>query len=253
MLPELLDLARNTDDHENAWQATAAAVLILFWSDEFTAAADLVAELCARQSEAKSELGDQDFPFEAAFLAEGRYAEGDAAARFTTAAEYMPAGSILRESLTWLVDQLPDRSLDELLPGWVPWGGEPLPVESVIGGHLVDRPYETLTAAEHRVVWQALRAANDFPRARKLLAATDAYPPQYWACTWLAGSYALDGDVPTAERVLLVAHECWQPYKGWDSIPCDLVLQPTLRLAMTERVREHYLTRPIGPERSTTA
>lgn len=34
----------------------------------------------------------------------------------------------------------------------------------------------------------------------------------------------------------------------WDAIPNGPVLQPTLRLITTDRVREHYLTRPIGPE-----
>lgn len=33
----------------------------------------------------------------------------------------------------------------------------------------------------------------------------------------------------------------------------DIVLQPILRPAMTEQLREYYLTQPIGPERSTKA
>ncbi|KQV13244.1 hypothetical protein ASE03_14975 [Kitasatospora sp. Root187] len=50
------------------------------------------------------------------------------------------------------------------------------------------------------------------------------------------------------ERLLLAAHSRWWPYMKWDAIPNGPVLQPTLRLITTDRVREHYLTRPIGPE-----
>jgi hypothetical protein len=53
--------------------------------------------------------------------------------------------------------------------------------------------------------------------------------------------------------MLLAAHSKWWPYMKWDAIPDDPVLQPTLRLAVTDRVREHYLTRPIGPGAEKTA
>jgi hypothetical protein len=48
--------------------------------------------------------------------------------------------------------------------------------------------------------------------------------------------------------MLLAAHADWWPYATWDAIPDSMVLHPVLRRACTERVREYYLTRPIGPE-----
>uniref|UniRef100_J1RSY1 Uncharacterized protein n=1 Tax=Streptomyces auratus AGR0001 TaxID=1160718 RepID=J1RSY1_9ACTN len=58
----------------------------------------------------------------------------------------------------------------------------------------------------------------------------------------------MEGDIPRGERMLLAAHARWWPYMKWDAIPASPVLQPTLRLVTTDHVREHYLTRPIGPE-----
>lgn len=75
-----------------------------------------------------------------------------------------------------------------------------------------------------------------------------ALPEQYEICLWLAGWYATEGETEAGERMLLAAHERWWPYASWDAIPDSMVLQPTLRLVVTDRVREHYLTRPIGPE-----
>ena len=118
----------------------------------------------------------------------------------------------------------------------------------MIGADFVHRDFGGLEAHEKRLAWMALAEANDFRRAHALAEASGETPEQFAACTWLAGWYAVQGDVPRGERMLLAAHARWWPYAKWDAIPDAPILQPTLRLITTDRVREHYLTRPIGPE-----
>jgi hypothetical protein len=57
----------------------------------------------------------------------------------------------------------------------------------------------------------------------------------------------VNGDTSQGEDLLLAARDRWSPFTGWDVTPYSAVLQPTLRLVVTDRVREYYLTRPLGP------
>ncbi|MFD8569483.1 hypothetical protein [Streptomyces sp. NPDC059639] len=160
----------------------------------------------------------------------------------------VPAGRVLQKGLHWLSEQLTQRPLEELLPGYAPWGAAAPPAGVQHRSPLVDRDFDSLTDRERRVVWQSLRTANDFPRAHDLVAQGGHAPAQYADCCWMAGWYAVEGDVERGEAMLIAAHSRWHPYMKWDAVPTCPVLQPTLRQVTTDRVREHYLTRPIGPE-----
>ena len=255
LLPQLLTMAGRADgSRDEAWEAAAAAIQILFWQDRFAEAAELAETVIDRDGPLGGELCDQDTPFRAAFLGAQAHAGLPAAPRLLAAAGHVPAGRNLGEELLWLAEQVSDRPVEELLPNHADWGG---PAKSLGGAsaELVERGFSDfggLAEADRNLVWQALAKANDFERAHALAESSGQTPDRFATCTWLAGWYAVRGDVPRGERILLAAHDRWWPYMKWDAIPDAPVLQPTLRLVVTDRVREHYLTRPIGPEAAET-
>jgi hypothetical protein len=246
-LAELLGLAQ---DHASpfGWEAAAAAIQILFWEDRFAEAAQLAEDLIVSTAPAGGELCDQDVPFGTAFLGAQIHAGVEAAPRLVRVAESVPTGRILQEDLLWTASSLGERPAVDMLPNAAAWGGEAKPLEGVIGADLVGREYQELSGRQQRVVWQALHSANDFPRARDLSERTGETPEQHAICVWMAGWYATEGALVEGEEMLLAAHRRWWPYQAWDAIPDSMVLHPTLRRVCTDRVREYYLTRPIGPE-----
>ncbi|MEY9841807.1 hypothetical protein [Streptacidiphilus sp. EB103A] len=246
-LAELLGLAR---DHASpfGWEAAAAAIQILFWEDRFAEAAQLAEDLIVGTAPAGGEICDQDVPFDTAFLGAQIHAGLEAAPRLVRVAESVPTGRVLQEELLWTASSLAERPVVDMLPNAGAWGGEAKPLEGVIGADLVGREYQELSARQQRVVWQALHSANDFPKARDLSERTGETPEQHAICVWMAGWYATEGALAEGEEMLLAAHRRWWPYQAWDAIPDSMVLHPTLRLVCTDRVREYYLTRPIGPE-----
>ncbi|WP_306323355.1 MULTISPECIES: hypothetical protein [unclassified Streptomyces] len=249
VLPQLLEIARRSGGARGpVWESAAASIQILLWSDRPGEAADLAESVIRADAPSGGELCDQDMPFDQALLAAPDRSAADLAERLAAVAETVPAGRVLQERLSWLSQQVTQRPLAELLTGYRPWG-VPLPASGAKHrSPLVERDFDTLTDDEKRVVWQSMRNANDFPRAHELAAEGGHTPPQYAVCAWMAGWYAVEGDIERGEAMLLAAHDRWHPYKKWDAIPTAPVLQPTLRLVTTDRVREHYLTRPIGPE-----
>ncbi|MYW69535.1 hypothetical protein GTY65_36535 [Streptomyces sp. SID8379] len=248
-LPQLLEIARRPGGARGpVWESAAASIQILLWLDRPAEAADLADSLIRTDGPSGGELCDQDMPFDEALLAAPEVSPAAVAARLAAVAETVPAGRVLQTRLQWLSEELPRRSPEELMPGFRPWGVPLPPSGPKHRSPLVERDFETLTDDEKRVVWQSLRNANDFPRAHELATRGGHIPPQYAVCSWMAGWYAVQGDIERGENMLLAAHGRWHPYKNWDAIPTAPVLQPTLRLVTTDRVREHYLTRPIGPE-----
>ncbi len=248
LLPDLLEMAgRANGDRNEAWEAAAAAIQVLFWHDRFAEAADLAETLIARDGPLGGELCDQDMPFRTALLAGDLHAGAPARPRLLTAAGHVPEGRNLGDDLSWLAEVLPERPVEELLPGHFDWGG---PAEALDGAaaELDTRDFGTLDADDRYTLWEALAEANDFERAHHLVESSGETPDRYAPCLWMAGWYAVRGDVPRGERMLLAARKRWWPYMKWDAIADDPVLQPTLRLVTTDRVREQYLTRPIGPE-----
>ncbi|MER7772579.1 hypothetical protein [Kitasatospora sp. NPDC096140] len=254
VLPELLALATDPAARPDpAWEAGAAAVQILCWEDRFAEAGELAELLIERQGPDGGDLCDQDVPFDEAFLVAQLYAGVPAQPRLRAAAASVPEGRILRDRLLWLAEQLDLRPVEWLLPCHYDWGGPLVPREGVIGEWLLDREFAALAPREKRVAWEAVARTNDFARARELVESLGELPEQYYLCLWLAGWYAVEGDVEGGERMLLAAHGRWWPYMRWDAIPTSEVVQPTLRRVVTDRVREHFLTRPIGPEAAALA
>ncbi|MFF4057328.1 hypothetical protein ACFYZ8_12735 [Streptomyces sp. NPDC001668] len=254
LLPRLQELGTGSEaaGTADAWEAAAAAVQILFWYDRFAEAAELAEALITRDGPLGGELCDQDMPFGVAFLAAQAHAGIPAGPRLTALAAHVPEGRVLGDDLMWLAEEVPGRPVEELLPNHADWGGPARPLDGVIGADLVERDFGTLDAGQKRVVWQALAKVNDFERAHELAEASGETPEQFAVCTWLAGWYGTRGDIARGESMLLAAHGRWWPYAKWDAIPDAPVLQPALRSVATERVRAHYLTRPIGPEAAET-
>ncbi|MEU9126651.1 hypothetical protein AB0D08_00815 [Kitasatospora sp. NPDC048540] len=249
LLPQLLALATDpAGEPDPAWEAGAAAIQILFWHDRFAEAADLAETLITRQAPLGGELCDQDVPFDDSFLAAELHAGVPAGPRMRAAAALVPPDRVLGESLLWRADELALRPAGQLLPSAHDWGGPVRSADGVIGGQLLEREFGSLGERDKPVAWTALKTTNDFPRARALVEDAGELPEEYDALLWLAGWYAVEGAVEAGERMLLAAHGRWWPYMRWDAIPDSMVLQPALRPVVTDRVREHYLTRPIGPE-----
>ncbi|MEV4614293.1 hypothetical protein AB0K43_17095 [Kitasatospora sp. NPDC049258] len=249
VLPRLLALATDpAGDPDPAWEAAAAAIQILFWQDRFVEAAELAETLIGRQGPLGGELCDQGFPFDDSFVAAQLHAGIPAEPRMRAAATKVPAGRLLEDTLLWRADELGRQAPERLLPDPYAWGGPVGPADGVIGRQFLERDFGSLDARDKRVAWEATKATNDFPRARALVEDAGELPEQSYICLWLAGWYAVEGAVEAGERMLLAAHERWWPFATWDALPESIVLQPALRLVATDRVREHYLTRPIGPE-----
>ncbi|WP_030276824.1 hypothetical protein [Streptomyces sp. NRRL B-24484] len=251
VLPELLALATDpAAPPDPAWEAGAAAVQILCWEDRFAEAGELAALLIERQGPGGGDLCDQDMPFDDAFLAVQLYAGVPAQPRLRAAADHVPEGRVLQDRLLWLAEQLDVRPVESLLPCHYDWGGPLRPRDGVIGEWLLDRDFTALEPRDKPVAWEAIAKTNDFARGRELVESLGELPDQYYLCLWLAGWYAVEGDVAGGERMLLAAHTRWWPYTRWDVIPTSEVLQPTLRQVVTDEVRQHYLTEPAGPEAS---
>ncbi|MFJ4189377.1 hypothetical protein [Kitasatospora sp. NPDC089509] len=251
-LPDLLEIASKKGGARGpVWEAAAAAVQVLFWTGEFIQAADLTQALIESDGPLGGELCDQSVPFRSALLAGQLYADVPAAPRLAACVERIPDGRHLRRDLEWSSQELPRQGAELLLPCHSDWGGPVRPPDGVIGAGLLDRSYHELDGKQRRLVWEALCETNDFARAHQLLTDTRAEPEQYSICLWMAGWYATHGEIEHGERMLLAAHSRWWPFAKWDALPDAPVLQPTLRLVVTDKVRDHYLTRPIGPEAQT--
>lgn len=244
-LPALLDLAYAPDSApDEAWQAGAAAITILFWLDRFTDAADLAEALIT----AGGPISAQDAPFDAALLAADAHAGIATGPRLARLAQHVPGDSVLGKRLAWLAEQLPARAVEQLLPNHAPWGESAQPLDGVIGAALLDEDYAALPVGKRRALWNALRTTNQIEPARALYEESGELPPQWAVCTWLAGWYAMLDQGDHARRILVAARERWRPYLHWELLPDDVVLQPVLRTLATEPLREHFLTTPIGPE-----
>ena len=235
LLPELLALAKSQDgSRDEAWESAAAAIQVMFWHDRFAEAAELAEGIIAQDGPLGGELCDQDMPFRTAFLAAEQHAGQPAQQRLLAAASHLPEGRVLADDLLWLAEELPQRPVEELLPSHFRWGG-PAQALAGPGAELAERDLGTLDNTAKDTLWQALMKANDFDQAHGLAEASGEVPGRYAPCLWMAGWYATRGDVVRGETMLLAAHDRWWPYMKWDALPSDPVLQPTLRLVVTDR------------------
>jgi hypothetical protein len=242
VLPALTETARDGGAKpEAAWQACAAAVGILAWQDEFAAAADLAELVLARDAPRVKSLCDQRKPFGEVFIAAELHDQVPAAPRLARLIEAVPAKRVLHSWLSTRAKALGTRPLPRLLPNFAPWDDAPGSLEGEIGGRYFGRDYQGLAEPERRVLWEALRTTNRFDEAVALMEEVGGVPPVWVVCTWLAGGFAIRGDLDRAEELLIAAHGTWIPYDVWDVLPLDPVVQPALRPAATALVRERYL------------
>jgi hypothetical protein len=255
VLPTLLGVAtRDGGKPVDRWQAGAAAIPILFWQDEFTAAAKLAEDLITRDgllggdSRRGSTIAEQDYPFDMAILAADLHAGAPAGPQLERLRALAPAGSVLGKCFAWLAGELGVRPLPSLLPNDAPWGMPSSPLDGVIGADFLDDDYNTLPANRQRTLWNALRGTNQFEAAWDLYTRTGEVAPQWAVSVWLAGWCATLDRLDDGRRLLLAARAQWQPYTKWDCLPDDLVLHPVLRPLADADFREYFLTHPIGPD-----
>ncbi len=250
VLPELLGVAADPQaDPDEAWRAAAAAIQILAWQDRSAEAADLAESLIARDGPLGGGLCDQDVPFVNVFHDAEPGGGPPAVPRLAAAAARVPEGRQLRKVLERTADDLRGTPAADLDRRYFAWGDPVRPVDDqVIGGDLLASDFSGLTPRQKRVFWSALHQTSDFPRARQVHRDTGELPEQYDLLLWMAGWYAWEGAVPSGEELLLAAHARWWPYQAWDTLPTVPAVNPYLRPVCTDRVREYYLTRPIGPE-----
>ena len=248
ILPALTDLARSGAGPETAWQACAAAVGILAWSDRFVEAAELAELVIARDAPGGGSLCDQNEPFGEVFIAAELHAQVPAGPRLARLAEAVPDKRVLRSWLSNRYKGLEIKPLSKLMSNFAPWDKAPGSLDDEIGGAYVGQDYHGLTLPKQRVLWEALRSTNRFEQAVELMDKVGEVPPAWVVCTWLAGGFVRQDDIDRAEAVLLAAHGMWIPYEDWDVLPPDPVLQPQLRPAATARVRERYLYPSGAPD-----
>jgi hypothetical protein len=230
---------------EGGWQAAAAAITIMFWLDVFVDAAELAAASITRSTDS---IATQDYPFDMALLAAEVHVGVPAAPRLAALASDLPGDSVLGGRLAWLADQAGVGPLERLLPNYSTWGAARTPLAGVIGAGHLDDDYADLAPGRKRALWNALRTTDQAELAWDLMERTKELPPQWPVCVWLAGWCAKSDRAEDGVQVLMAAHDRWQPYARWDCLPSDIVLQPVLRTLVTDELREHYLTRSIGPE-----
>lgn len=253
ILSALTELARSGAEPETAWQACAAAIDILAWTDAFAEAADLAELVIARDAPGGGSLCDQRKPFGEVFIAAQLHAQIPAGPRITRLAEAVPAKRVLHSWLSTRAKGLETKPLPKLLPNFAPWDNSPGSLDDEIGGAFLDRDYQSLTTPERRVLWEALRSTNHFETAVDLMDKFGETPPVWVVCTWLAGGFVRRGNLDRAEALLLAAHDLWTGYDAWDVLPLDPVLQPALRPAVTDRVRERYLYPSVTTESALQA
>lgn len=89
---------------------------------------------------------------------------------------------VLRSWLSTRAKGLETRPLPKLLLGFAPWDEAPGSLDDEIGGAYVDRDYQSLTASERRVLWEALRSTNRFESAVDLMDRLEETPPVWVVC-----------------------------------------------------------------------
>jgi hypothetical protein len=245
VLPTLRDIARNDESADERWQAAAAAITIMFWLDEFAAAAELAEQAIG---DGQGPIRDQNTPFDRALLAAQAHAGVPAEPRLRRLAAMLPGDSVLGDRCAWLADEVAAGPLDRLLPNYSTWGDAAKPLDGVFGSEYLDADYAELPVRERRLLWNALNQADQGQLAWDLMERTGDMPPQWAICTWLAGWCAKSGHAADGRRLLAAAHDNWTPYATWDCLPSPPVLQPVLRTLVTDELRELFLTQPIGPE-----
>lgn len=263
ILPALLEIAHEPGgDRDAAMTAAGAAISILQWLDRFDEAADLAEELIVQDGPLGGHLCDQDVPFCDAFLSAALYGTATSGAEPGTGEPEAAAASRLARVGAFVA---PDREMGSLLREtaerleagetiagefefYFAWSAPVLPSAGVIGGDRLECDPTELDPEQLRVFWSALHQTRDLDRAKVVHRATGKVPADFNLCLWLAGAYALGGEVESAEEVLIEAQAGFWPLMHWHVLPDAIVQVPTLRSVATDRVREYYLTHPIGPE-----
>jgi hypothetical protein len=239
-LDRLLDVARQRDrPADDVWPAAAAAIELLWWHDRFNEAQQLAEATIRDFAGEPGTLFGQNYPFDHAFLAAADRADEDPAPRLAAARSYMPVDSVLGKSFGWLLSALLTRQPHELMIDYA-WGAEPQPLKPRDQA-LADRPPAELSERERSRLYSAAHNRRQFSIALRLFEATGTHPPRWYVATWMAGELVQLGQPERATVFLTEAVPDWIPYAPWDLVPTGLILQPQLRAAVTEQLRDTIL------------
>lgn len=241
-LQRLLDIAhRRGTDPELVWPAALAAVELLLWRDQAEPARDLALDTLSDLGQASERLAAQTTPLTDAMLAAAARGGEDPAPALVKAAETVPGDSVLGKQLRWIATQLPGHDPHEFaLDAQGNWPRKPLrPREHM----LASRDLTTLTPAERDRLWKACHHAGQYETARRLLQETGELPPRIAIVTWMVGNLVRENNLDRARSLLLDAVPLWRPSKLWDVVPYNFTVQPLLRAAVTEQVRERVEAR----------
>jgi hypothetical protein len=248
-LPGLLATARRVDgDRGEAWVAASAAVEILQWQDAFTEAADLAETLIRSDGPLGGELCDHGQTLVNALLHAEWRTGVPAQPRLAALADRVPEGRVLRRRIDDAVRRLETTPAAEDQNFWFNWGRDPQSPDGVIGSWVLEEDYASLPRDRKFTYWRVLHDISDFDRAERIRQETGELPDDFSVCLWLAGCHGLRGDLATGEELLLAAHARWWPFDTASALPTEPVANVHLRPLVTDRVREYYLTTPIGPE-----
>jgi hypothetical protein len=240
-MPELLKLV-NGQDAVSAWIAADALAGIMWWVGFTGAASDMVERVVLRFG-GRVEADDlpQTVLFTAAVVAGGYYEGTEVVGRLHRMAGALPAGSGLQRKLLFAAG---GHAAD-------PTTGLPLVLGDLRPLPAFQQPLaaadpRTLTPGQSDDLWRAYGAASD--RAG-LIALHDAGCPRPidMAVEWRLVQALYEAGRPfDAEAVLLAVREHWPLFTWWQTLPHTPVLNPGLRPVVTARVREEYLTLPVG-------
>lgn len=240
-MPALLELA-NGDDALSAWIAADALAQIMWWIDFPGAAGDMVERVVLRFGPlAESAELPWVVSFDIAVAAGARYDGTEGRPRLLRMAEALPAGHSLRDRCLFAAEHLDDPRRPAGLPLCLT---EPRPLQAAYRP-LAAKPPQDLSPGERDRLWTGYADAS---QREGLIGLYDAGCPVQARCPveWrLAEALYGAGRPADAEAVLLAAREHWLVFTPWDTMPMTPILSPGLRPAVTQRVKEEYLTRPL--------
>jgi hypothetical protein len=240
-LDRLLEVARQRGrPADDVWPAAAAAIELLWWHDRFDEAQQLAEATIRDFVEEPGRLFAQDVPFDEALLAAAARRGDDPAPILAAARAYMPVDSVLAKRLGWLLAELLTHPPHELMGGYT-WGQEPKPLKPNDQA-LADRHPTELSERERYRLYSATHNRRQFPIAMRLFEATSHYPPRWYVATWMAGELVQEGRAELATKFLTETFPDWIPYAAWDLVPTEIWLQPFLRPAVTDQLRDTILS-----------
>jgi hypothetical protein len=212
------------------------------WIDFIGAASDMVERIVLRFGHL-TETAELPPPgrFLATVVAGGLYEGTEVVSRLHRMADVLPTDCTLQRKLLFAAG----RHADDPTTGLPLSLGEPRPLPR-FQQRLETKSPKRLRAEELHDLWHAYTSAHRRDGLIGLYDAGCGVPA--WSEIELALVQSLyeAGRPDEAESVLLAAREHFHPFFWWETLPHTPILSPGLRPAVTPRVKQVYLTQPVG-------